>query len=434
MVLLAGLILKKKTLKLINMFTPSSPYQQVLGAPAIGVHGSPVGSQLHSQVHQQVDRRPDVQRPPEADFDRSINYYADYSGCGHWRMIWPEHVLNAHQKSVVHGTTMMVLDERYYENTLSVRVQRQATEHQLKFIKFLREIADRKNIKIIYEIDDIVFSEDIPDYNKFKPAFDDPKIRESSMNIMELCDEITVTNEFMQQYYMNKTSNKNITVIPNYPPKFWLGKYYNHDKVAKNYKKTRKRPRIVYAASGAHFDVENKVNQKDDFHHVNDVIIKTLKDFQWVFIGAYPLSLHGLVEQGLIEFHPWRRLYEYPDLLNEINPTVFIAPLIDNTFNKAKSDLKYIEACCYGVPIVCQDLCTYQNAPYKFTTGPELIDQIKRITKSYSSYMKASRDAYYIAQTRWLELDENIDKYRELYKYPYKDPERKLLNSLDENK
>ena len=48
--------------------------------------------------------------------------------------------------------------------------------------------------------------------------------------------------------------------------------------------------------------------------------------------------------------------------------------------------------------------------------------------------MKHSERARQVANTRWLELDENIDKYAELYKHPYKSPERKLINSLDENK
>lgn len=398
--------------------------------PIVSPFPSPYG---HQRMVEQDVPAPVENKPPELDFDRSINYYADYSGCGHWRMIWPEHILNAHQKAVIHGTTMMVLDERYYENTHTVRVQRQATGHQLQFIKALKQISEKKDFRLIYEIDDIVFHEDIPDYNKFKPAFVDPEIRQSAMEIMNICDEVTVTCKFMQEYYRSKISNQNITVIPNYPPKWWIGKHYNPDSIAKNYRKTRKKPRIVYAASGAHFDVDNRVNQRDDFFHVTEAIAKTVDQFQWVFLGAFPLPLTHLVQEGKIEFHDWKRLYEYPQLLHDVNPTVLIAPLQDNTFNRAKSDLKYIEACCLGIPVICQDICTYQNAPYRFTTGSELIDQIRSVTKSQNQYCKASEAAYAVAETRWLELDENADKYAELYKYPYKSPERKLLNSLDDN-
>ena len=179
--------------------------------------------------------------------------------------------------------------------------------------------------------------------------------------------------------------------------------------------------------------MENRVKQRDDFFHVNHAIASTVNEFQWVFIGAYPLSLNQLVQEGKIEFHPWQPLYEYPGLVHSLKPNMMIAPLQDNTFNRGKSDLKYIEACCYGIPVACQDMVTYQHAPIKFRTGDELIDQIRTTLKYQSKYMDASKAAREMADTRWLELDDNIDKYAELYKYPYKHPERKLINSLAEN-
>ena len=408
------------------MFAPPAP----VGAPELG---RPVGSQLFCSpvVHSQPP--PVDVAPPETDFDRSINYAADFSGCGHWRMIWPAHIINAHQKGVIHTTTMMILDERYYVSTKSVRVQRQATEQQLQFIRLLTEYKKRHNFNIIYEIDDIVFSEDIPDYNKFKAAFVDPKIRECAMEMMKLVDEITVTNKFMRDYYIDKTGNKSVTVIPNYPPKWWIGNFYDRNKISRDYQKHKKRPRIAYCASGAHFDVENRVKQRDDFAHVINAVRKTANKYHWVFLGAFPLGLKDLVIEGKIEFHNWRRLYEYPSLVHELDINMLVAPLQDNTFNRAKSDLKYIEACCYGLPIACQDICTYENAPIRFRTGDEMIDQIRTTLKHQDKYMTISKSARGIADNRWLENDNNADQYMELYKFPYKDSQRKRLNSLEQN-
>ncbi len=405
----------------------------VPGMPNAPIPGAPFGSALAGNTPAPTPKRDDTV-PPEADFDRSISYYADYSGCGHWRMIWPEHILNAHQKYVCHGTTMMVLDERYYQNCTAVRVQRQATKQQLQFIQLLKDFQERHNFRIIYDIDDLVFHEDIPDYNKFKTAFINPEIRESACAIMGLCDEITVTCKFMKDYYTEKTGNKNITVIPNYPPKWWIGNYYDEEKIAKRYHKHRKKPRIIYPASGAHFDVDNRTNQRDDFYHVNEVIAKTVDKYQWVFVGAFPLTLQPLVAQGKIEFHPWQRIYEYPALLDKLEPNMLIAPLADNTFNKSKSDLKHIEACCYGIPIACQDLCTYQDAPFRFNTGDEMIDIIKSTFKDRSTYMSRSKSARKVAEKRWLELDQNNDKYVELLRHPYGSPQRININSLAENR
>ena len=124
------------------MFTPPIPGLHGVGAPA----GAPIGAPANSIFSQPVappNKLPP--QPPEADFDRSIDYYADYSGCGHWRMIWPGHMLNAHNKAVIHGSTMMCLDERWYASTKTVRLQRQATEHQLQFVRLLRQFSQKHN-------------------------------------------------------------------------------------------------------------------------------------------------------------------------------------------------------------------------------------------------------------------------------------------------
>ena len=65
------------------------------------VHGTVIGSVVGTSPiinRQQTHSRPKQNtRPPEADLPRSLNYYADYSGCGFWRMIWPELLLNCYK-------------------------------------------------------------------------------------------------------------------------------------------------------------------------------------------------------------------------------------------------------------------------------------------------------------------------------------------------
>ena len=365
---------------------------------------------------------------PENMPDRGINYLADYSGCGHWRLIWPEMILNAHNKMTMHSTTVMCLDPRYYVHTKAVRVQRQATEQQLKFVQFLKEIGKQIGFRLIYEIDDLVFHEDIPDYNKFKTAFVDPNIRKQAQDIMNNCDEITVTCDFMKKYYSEKTGHKNITVIPNYPPKFWMGNFFNLKRISENYDQSEKKPRILYAGSGAHFDVDNRVNQNDDFAHVLQAIVETRDKYQWVFLGAFPLPLRPFVEQGIFEYHQWSELYNYPSKIHDLRVNMMVAPLQNNNFNKSKSDLKFIEACCYGLPIACQNLCTYEAAPFKFDTGDEMIKIINDVIGKKSKYMTHCERSRKVADGRWLENEDNINKYVELYKYPYGDPRRVLIN------
>lgn len=407
------------------------------------IHGSVIGTKptfynpglvpKQRPVSRQPSGRSEItptSKPRESDMVRGINYYADFSGCGFWRMIWPEHIVNAYQKAIIHGSTVMVTDEKYYTNVKCVRIQRQATPAQLDFVRFLKKLGQKLDFSLVYEIDDIVFYEDIPEYNKFRGAFADDKIRKATTEMMSMADEITVTCDYMKQYYIDKTGNNNVTVIPNYPPRFWLDQYDENETI-NNYNKRKKKPRVLYAGSGAHFDVDNKVGQQDDFGHVVDTVIKTVNKYQWIFIGAFPMRLRDLVRTGKIEYHPWVSLYEYPRLVKKVRPNVMVAPLIDNVFNRAKSDLKFVEGCALGIPAICQDLCTYDNAFYKFTTGDEMVDLIDGVMKDKNTYMKAVRRGRLMADTRWLENPENHDKYTELYTKPYGDSGRVQLNKLN---
>ena len=71
------------------------------------------------------------------DLPRGLNFYADYSGCGHWRMIWPELLLNCFAKANVQGGTVMIGDKNFYKGLKTIRIQRQATESQLNYIKWV---------------------------------------------------------------------------------------------------------------------------------------------------------------------------------------------------------------------------------------------------------------------------------------------------------
>ncbi len=362
---------------------------------------------------------------------RAQNYVADYGGCGHWRMMWPAQLINAFQYGIVHSSSKMMSDAQFYKGLKSIRLQRQVSVDQGKFFDFLKKITAQTGSHLMYDIDDVFIYDDIPGYNKFKSAYKDPVIRETGLRIMSECSEVTVTCNYMKDYYSQWMDN--VTVIPNYMPKSWLDRYYDEERLAKNYTlniKKRKKPRVLYAASGAHFDMAGRNKNQDDFSHIAEVVRKTCNEIQWVFIGGYPPYMKDLLDNKKFEFHPWKWIPDYPKLIHDLNVNVTIAPLMDNTFNRCKSDLKFIEAGAFGLPCVCQDMVTYSHAQHKFTTGDELIDNIRNILKDKNTYMKACRKAREYANTRWLE--DHIFEYVELYSFPRGDQHRKRLNLLQE--
>ena len=384
--------------------------------------GNPFGNAGFKQ--QKKDPRPQDQ----AGMPRFLNYVADYGGCGYWRCIWPEYLLNVDGKCMVHTSTVMYQDPNYYKTIKAVKFQRQAAPHQRKFIEYIKKLSNDFGFRIIYEIDDIPFREDIPDYNKHKHAFTSDEIRENIQAIMETCGNMSVTCDFMKEYFASKLDpSVKIDVIPNFIPKFWIGNFYNRAKIEEDYERQKNKPRICWAGSGAHIDVDNRIKGKDDFYHINEVVRKTVNDFKWVFFGGISRDLADLARSGKVEFIPWANLYNYPERLYTANINMFIAPLSDNNFNKSKSDLKYLEACALGLPIACQDLCTYKDAPIKFKTGDEMIDRIKETLSSERNFIKASVAGRNVAEKRFLETESNLYQYYDNYMYDQGDTRRKYL-------
>jgi hypothetical protein len=209
----------------------------------------------------------------------------------------------------------------------------------------------------------------------------------------------------------------------------WFDGFYDPVKIAKNYEKHAKRPRIVYAGSGTHIDVTNRTNQQDDFTHVVQSIIKSRNKFKWVFVGCYPLPLKPFIDRGEMEFVPWFPLKDLPQAYIKTEACAVYAPLVDCHFNRAKSNIKYLEAACCGIPGTFQNMVTYKDAFSHFTTGDELVNQLEVMLKDVTTYMKASQKSRAYADTMW--LDDHLDEFHELYFTKWGSPERKAILKLN---
>lgn len=382
-----------------NNFVLGAP-QLPFGAPQPGNFVAPAPPQPHAAHVPNLDKR-------------AISYAADHGGCGYWRIHWPEILINSHQLGIVTNSTFMLADPRYYHELKSVKIQRQVTPPQLEFVKFLRHTSDNgSKFKLYYEIDDVIFPEDIPLYNKAREAFVDPVIKKTAIEIMKLCDFITAPTKYMADYYTERTGVPS-KVIPNYMPKFWIDRFYSKAKITENFDKNKKRPRIGYVGSPTHLNIALLKDIKDDIDPIIPLIRKTYKNYKWVFMGGVPYPLLDLVKAGEIEYVPWTPLFQYAYTFDSLNLNVAIAPLQDNRFNLAKAPIKYLEAGALGIPCICQDLEPYKIASLKFNTSEEMYENIKKLTTNRQFYLSESDKARKVATQYWLEdhIQEHVNTY-----------------------
>jgi glycosyltransferase involved in cell wall biosynthesis len=391
------------------------------------LNSSPFVSPFPASPFQNTNKTVVQEEQPKEN--RYLNFNAGNDGCMAYRRGFLSNHIRLAGIGDVTDMTKMILDKSFYRDIKTITLQRQATDHHKEFMKFLKSIQPEMGFKLIYEVDDVVFREEIPDYNASKFGFDDDNIRQNCIDMINMVDEVTVTCKFMRDLYIEKTGKKEITAIPNFMPYWWIGHQYDYRKICDNFEKYKRKPRIVYAGSGAHFDMKNKVGQQDDFSHVLKFIIDNRHKYQFVFIGAYPPPLQPYVVAREIEFHPWKSLLEYPTFLASLNAQLFIAPLQDNNFNKAKSDIKFIEAAQLGIPCLCQDLVTYSSAPdfLRFTTAEDLEDKIQKLLKNKAGYYRLVDDLRKVGSTRFLELEPNVGSFMDVLNTEYGSRDRKFL-------
>jgi len=400
----------------------------------IGLPFPPIGVPLGVPTTNKISINKQTVPPPPlampgSNLPRAINYLADYSGCGWWRLGAPELLLNYGQKMIISSLTTMIVDPRFYTSGFcAIKLQRQATPVQKEFVKFLKAIGKQIETKIIYELDDVVLHEDIPLFNRCRVAFTDPEIRQSIEDMMNMADEVLVVSEYMADYYKSKLNNKKIVYIPNYAPKMWFDRFYDLDRSMKLYEKNKKRPRILITGSGTHYDVINANNQVDDYSHILQSIIKTRKDFEWVFMGGHPLLLRPFIESGEMKFTDWTPLLDFAKGMYNVEAQATIAALADNHFNRAKSYIKLTESGHLGIPFVGQDMQPYEKAQHKFTTGDEMIDQLKNILRDEAHYQQECEQTHKYADDFWLE--DHLDQHIAVYTTKYGDPERKKIAPL----
>lgn len=368
-------------------------------------------------------------------FIKNISTQGDRSACGHYRILWPNSIINARSTNAafqIHTLEITLGHGVYYKGVSTVRVQRLLNEDQLEYFNFLKEVKEIEKFKIVYDVDDIIDFEEIPQWNHSRSYFE--RYKDNLLHMMKESDEITVPSKFMADFYKNLTGNKNVTVLPNYVPRFWLDRFYSPQMANLRYRKHKRKPLVLFIGSSSHFDWKNLNNQIDDYSHITESIAKTVNDFNWTFLGGcIPEKLKSFVLEGKIKLYEHCNIYDFPYLISNLMPSLVVSPLFDNVFNRAKSDIKLKECNALGLPNICQDLDPYENAKFKFSTGDEMIDLIKKITKNEGAYAKNCNEAWKQSQSDWLENMENFGKFVEIYQHPFGSPERKLLQSITYN-
>jgi hypothetical protein len=110
------------------------------------------------------------------------------------------------------------------------------------------------------------------------------------------------------------------------------------------------KPRVGWAGARQH---------AGDLRIIEPVVQATAAQIDWVFFGMCPPAIRAVVK----EVHDMVPVAEYPAKLAGLGLDLAVAPLEDNPFNRAKSNLKLLEYGILGIPCVASAALPYRNSP-----------------------------------------------------------------------
>jgi hypothetical protein len=276
-------------------------------------------------------------------------------------------MLTPFSDDILQATTTVRLRDgeapKFYKDTNTIVVQRTAIAH-LDDAKQLVTYVQENNIKLFVDTDD-AFGE----LDKNHPQYDFQKERVDALNyIITNTDEVWFSTEQLQKLY----DVSNSKVIRNtLDSKIWpkLQSKSITPPAAKS-------PlRAVYMGTVTH---------NEDF----EMIIPALDRLHQEMPGEFKLYVIGVAAK--LGEKPWIEILKpysalYPDFVAWFSKLpqfdIGLSPLVDNSFNKSKSDIKCLDYIANGIKPVVSDVTAYKNA--------ELDEHIVRVSNTTEDWFAA---------------------------------------------
>jgi len=243
---------------------------------------------------------------------------------------------------------------------------------------YLGIMAEAKKMKkkIWADYDDDLLN--ITDANPASKHFNKEKVKQTVIQAVAMADVVTTSTQELAQLYQALTRHR-IHVIPN---------AYNHyERPFIEYRPQDKPVKMFWRGSATHLY---------DLHTIKDVVNSISKS------KSCNLSILGL-ERWMLPFIDgdyklsyWKTLYAYLNDLEVDRPDWFLVPLVDDPFNRGKSNIAWIEATTAGAAVLAPaglsewirpGIVNYRSPEHLL----ELVGEISTGKRKKSKYVEQSR-------------------------------------------
>lgn len=270
----------------------------------------------------------------------------------------------------------------------------------LAFFHTLKAVHPNK--PFVTEMDDFLF--DMPSYNigsnPYRPNSEPERI---AYEQLQISDVVIVSTQFIQEKIRELFPTKIVFVVPNAIDfKIWdsLNKPEKDDKI-----------RIGYTGCG---------NHSGDMEIVKKPILALLDEYPNLEYVSIPFQSWDDVNHPRVFRHTaWASIPEFPQMIANWNLDIGIAPLRDSNFNRAKSNLRWLEYSALGVPTVASKIYPFANSIRNGIDGiicnsqSQWYEALKSLIEDKSKRSRMGLEAYSRVK-RDFNMDKVAEKYRDI--------------------
>ena len=234
------------------------------------------------------------------------------------------------------------------------------------------EMAKKFGVKVWIDFDDCLH--EIPPDNPGFKYFRQPYILSNMEKSIKLADIVTVSTHEIKRFYQQ--FNPNIQIVEN----AFNDYNYRFDP------RTNDARFISWRGSNTH--------RVDLQSCVNDIaaVASHFPDIEWVFIGGdNPWFVTDRIQKASSITD--MEITKYNKYIWDLGPSIHIVPLIDSVFNRAKSNIAFIEATWAGAACLCPSLPEFA-VPGAVNYTDNFLYLLEKLIKSRTFRMENYERAY----------------------------------------
>ena len=301
------------------------------------------------------------------------------SGCRFYRASMPAFCLNWFDGIGLHCIEVPspLMEPGILGATRSIVLKSPAGWQGLELVKQLKGAQAKFQFRVIADYDDVPFytgeshREGDSDFDAINTKSWDDKHNASTIELLRLCDVVTVSKEYLKTKFEKATGTHNVVVIPNAVARSMWSLERRSPLTA-----DLKTVNIVLTACPQHAVPAHRDEKGNDVpEQLGDYasgewrewLVKHVKDGDVTLTQMGNPSFLWNEIQDKVRSVPWVSPNRFASLTCRLHPDLIIAPLVPNEINRCRSDLRYVEAA------VCSSAflgSVFPDSPYENT--PEL--------------------------------------------------------------